>query len=205
MADYSRRGWSPGRHTPIVLVVAVLHLFVGYALVTGLARHVVEVVKQPLQTKIIAEVRKPPPEAAPPPPPKLAAPPPMFVPPPEINIQVPVQAAPTVTTVTTTAPPPAPPVAQTIASVQPAVRREFKPKYRLDPEFPRRALARGIEGRVSARIHVTPAGSVSEVEIRRSSDVIFDREVIRALSQWRFDPEPVGFIAEYEIVFQLKD
>ena len=34
---------------------------------------------------------------------------------------------------------------------------------------------------------------------------VFDREVIRALSQWRFNPEPVGFIGEYEIVFNLKD
>ncbi len=205
MADYSRRGWNPGRNTPIVLAVALLHLFVGYALVTGLARHVVEVVKQPLQTKIIAEVRKPPPEAPPPPPPKLATPPPIFVPPPEISIQMPVQTAPTVTTVTTTPPPPAPPIAQAAASVQPAVRREFKPKYRLDPAFPRQALARGIQGRVNAWIHVTAAGTVSDVEIRRSSDNIFDREVIRALSQWRFDPEPAGFVAEYEIVFQLKD
>ena len=205
MADDSRRGWNPGRNTPIVLAVAALHVFVGYALVTGLARRVVEVVKQPLQTKIIAEARKPPPEAPPPPPPKLAAPPPMFVPPPEINIQVPVQAAPTVTTVTTTPPPPAPPIAQTVAAVQPAVRKEFKPRYRLDPQFPRQALSRSLEGRVHAWIHVTPAGTVSDVEIRRSSDRIFDREVIRALSQWRFDPEPVGFVAEYEIVFQLKD
>jgi hypothetical protein len=29
--------------------------------------------------------------------------------------------------------------------------------------------------------------------------------VIRALSQWKFNPEPVGFIGEYEIVFNLKD
>src|SRR5438477_3397633 len=120
MADYSRRGWSPGRHTPIVLVVAVLHLFVGYALVTGLARHVVEVVKQPLETKIIAEIRKPPPEAPPPPPPKLVqAPPPPYIPPPEINIQVPVvQQAPVITTVTATPPPQAP--APVAAAAQPS-------------------------------------------------------------------------------------
>jgi protein TonB len=207
MTDYARRGWNPGRHMPTVLVVLALHLMVGYALVTGLARRVVEVVKSPLETKIIAEVRKPPPEAPPPPPPKLAVPPPTFIPPPEINIQVPVQAPPpTITTVTTTSPAPGPPpVAQTVATAQPVVRREFKPSYRLDPEFPRLALSRGIEGRVTAWIHVTPAGTVGSVEIRRTSDRMFDREVIRALSQWRFAPEPVGFVAEYDIVFQLKD
>jgi protein TonB len=34
---------------------------------------------------------------------------------------------------------------------------------------------------------------------------VFDREVIRALSQWRFGPEPVGFIAEFELEFKLTD
>jgi hypothetical protein len=29
--------------------------------------------------------------------------------------------------------------------------------------------------------------------------------VVSALSQWKFNPEPVGFIGEYEIVFNLQD
>ena len=52
---------------------------------------------------------------------------------------------------------------------------------------------------------VAPNGSVTEVSIRESTNRLFDREVIRALSQWKFNPEPVGFIGEYEIVFNLKD
>jgi len=58
---------------------------------------------------------------------------------------------------------------------------------------------------VVARVHVAPNGSVTQVQIMSSTNRIFDREVIRALSQWRFNPEPVGFIGEYEIVFNLKD
>ena len=51
-----------------------------------------------------------------------------------------------------------------------------------------------------------PNGTVTEVRIIQSQPPrVFDREVIRALSQWRFDPEPVGFIGEYEIDFNLKD
>ena len=38
-----------------------------------------------------------------------------------------------------------------------------------------------------------------------TTTVQFDREVVRALSQWRFNPEPVGFIGEYEISFRLTD
>ena len=85
--DYSER--SPGKNLSGLTLVVILHLAIGYALVTGLARKVVEVIKAPLETKIIEEVKPPPPDVPPPPPPKMAAPPPPFIPPPEINIQVP--------------------------------------------------------------------------------------------------------------------
>jgi len=75
----------------------------------------------------------------------------------------------------------------------------------VEPRFPRDAIRRGITGRVIAWVHVAPNGTVTDVEIRQTSNRIFDREVIRALSQWKFNPEPVGFIGEYEIIFSLKD
>ncbi len=157
------------RHLPSIAIVVALHLAIGYALVTGLARRVVEVIKAPIETKIIEEIKKPPPDEPPPPPPKLQAPPPPFIPPPEINIQMPVQVAPTITTVTTTPPPPGPPPAVlTQVAPQPVVRRDYKASYRVQPTFPRRALSQGIAGRVVAWVHVTPTGSVTEVEIRRT-------------------------------------
>ena len=205
--DYAEQQRSWGKHAPSIIMVAALHLAVGYALVTGLARRVVEVIKAPLETKIIEEIKKPPPDTPPPPPPKLAAPPPPFIPPPEINIQVPtISQAPTITTVTHTPPPPAPPVVRQPEVQQPLVRREFRAAYRVEPVFPRQAQREGISGRVIAHVVVQPNGSVSEVRIIQSQPPrVFDREVIRALSQWRFNPEPVGFIGEYEIVFNLKD
>jgi len=208
--DYASQQRSFGKHAPSILMVLALHLAIGYALVTGLARKVVEVIKQPLETKIIEEIKKPPPDQPPPPPPKLAAPPPPFIPPPEINIQVPqVQTQPTITTVTTEKPPPAPPppvAAPPAPAPQPLVRKEYKAAYRVDPVFPRQAQRDGISGRVIAHVVVAPSGSVTEVRIIQSQPPrVFDREVIRALSQWRFNPEPVGFIGEYEIVFNLKD
>jgi periplasmic protein TonB len=206
--DYAQQQRSWGRHAPSILAVIVLHIVIGWALVNGLARRVIEVMKAPIETKIIEEIKKPPPEVPPPPPPKLAAPPPPFIPPPEINIEIPkVTPPPTITTVTTTPPPPGPPpVARpTPVAPQPAVRREYKASYRVEPTFPRDAIRRGINGRVVAWVHVAPAGNVTNVEIRSSTNRVFDREVIRALSQWKFNPEPVGFIGEYEIVFNLKD
>ena len=208
--DYAESQRSFGKHAPSIIMVALLHIAIGYALVTGLARKVVEVIKAPLETKIIEEIKKPPPDQPPPPPPKLAPPPPPFIPPPEINIQVPtVTQAPTITTVTTTPPPPAPPappVAAPAPAPMPVVRREYKAAYRVDPVFPRQAQRDGISGRVVAHVVVAPSGSVTEVRIISAQPPrIFDREVIRALGQWRFNPEPVGFIGEYEIVFNLKD
>ena len=208
--DYAQQERSWGRHAPSILAVVALHILLGWALVNGLARRVIEVVKAPIETKIIEEIKKPPPEVPPPPPPKLAAPPPPFIPPPEINIEVPkVTPPPTITTVTTTPPPPGPPprvyVPAPPAPPKPLVRKEYKASYRIDPDFPREAIRRGLSGRVVAWVHVAPAGNVTNVEIRSSSNPIFNREVIRALSQWKFNPEPVGFIGEYEIVFNLKD
>jgi periplasmic protein TonB len=205
--DYAEQQRSWGKHAPSIMLVMVLHLAIGYALVTGLARKVIEVIKAPLETKIIEEIKKPPPDTPPPPPPKLATPPPPFIPPPEINIQVPTIAqAATITTVTTTPPPPGPPPVIRQPEPQTAVRHEYKAAYRVEPVFPRQAQREGISGRVIAHVVVQPNGAVSEVRIIQSQPPrVFDREVIRALSQWRFNPEPVGFIGEYEIVFNLKD
>jgi protein TonB len=209
--DYADQQRSWGKHAPSILVVIVMHILIGWALVSGLARKVVEVIKQPIETKIIEEIKKPPPDLPPPPPPpKLAAPPPPFIPPPEINIQIPqVTPPPTITATTTTPPPPGPPPVYAPpappAPPQAAVRREYKASYRVEPVFPRQAQREGISGSVIAHVYVSPSGTVSDVKIIRSSNRIFDREVIRALSQWKFNPEPVGFIGEYEIVFNLKD
>src|SRR5438445_591888 len=105
--SYAQPHASGRRFTGLIITVA-LHIVLIYALIHGLARKIVEVVAPPLETKIIAEVKPPQPEKPPPPPPKLATPPPPFIPPPEVNIQIPVQQAPTITAVSPT-PPPAPP------------------------------------------------------------------------------------------------
>ncbi len=205
--NYAERERNPVRHLPSISMVIVFHLLLGWALVTGLARKVVDVIKAPIETKIIEEIKKPPPDTPPPPPPKLAAPPPPFIPPPEVNIQVPqITQAPTITT-TQERPPPGPVViAPPAPPVQASpVRKEFKPLQRVQPTFPRQALQQGITGRVVAWVYVEPNGNVKNVEIKQSTNRLFDREVVRALSQWRFNPEPVGFIGEYEIVFNLTD
>ncbi len=107
--DFSKRQADPRRHLVGFTFVVLFHAAIVYALVTGLAKKVVDVVRAPIETKVIEEIKKPPPppEIVVPPPPKLEAPPPPFIPPPEVQILTPPPPAPTITVVTPT-PPPAP-------------------------------------------------------------------------------------------------
>ena len=104
--DFAQQQRNPGRHLIGFGIVVALHVLLGWALVTGLAQRMIEVIKAPIETKIIEEVKppEPPPPENLPPPPKFAPPPPSFVPPPEVNVAPPPTPAPTITT-TQVAPP----------------------------------------------------------------------------------------------------
>ena len=60
--DFSQRQARSGQHAPGVLFVIFFHIFIVYALVTGLAKKVVDVVRAPIETKVIEEIKKPPPD-----------------------------------------------------------------------------------------------------------------------------------------------
>src|SRR6266850_750961 len=57
---------SSSRRLTALVAVGIFHVLLVYALVHGLARKIVEVVRAPLETKIIEEVKRPPPEHPPP-------------------------------------------------------------------------------------------------------------------------------------------
>ena len=79
--NFSKRQADPRRHIIGFTLVILFHALVVYALVTGLAKKVVEVIRAPIETKVIEEIKKPPPppEIVVPPPPKMDAPPPPFI------------------------------------------------------------------------------------------------------------------------------
>jgi len=123
--DFSQRQADPRRHLTGIGLVIAFHALIVWALVSGLAKKVVDVVRAPIETKVIEEVKKPPrpPEVVVPPPPKLEAPPPPFIPPPEVQVTAPPPPAPTITATTPTPPPApvvmtpqAPPVAAPVAA-----------------------------------------------------------------------------------------
>ncbi|QJR10122.1 hypothetical protein DSM104443_01176 [Usitatibacter rugosus] len=189
-------------------LVVLIHIAVGYALITGLSRTFIDRALQPTDVTFVPEPPRPlPRDVAPPEPRIVPVPTTAYVPPREIDIQVPADSAPIFDSRTTIPQPPADFGARddsgTGSAIGPAVRKEFRPAHRVDPIYPRVAQREGIGGRVIARLHVTPEGTVSQVQIVSASNRMFEREVTRALSQWKFRPEPVGFIGEYEIVFNL--
>jgi len=194
--DFAQQQRDPTRHLIGIGAVVILHVLVVWALVSGLARKVVEVVKGPIEVKVIEEIIKkpPPPPEVVPPPPKVQAPPPPFIPPPEINIAPPPTTAPTITAVTKDAPPsPQAPVIQkvpesTVATAAPAVRsaqiacanyREVMSSI----VYPREALKDGIEGDVVIEFTVGANGQIKDTVIKSSSNRVFNRSSISVVSQ----------------------
>ena len=77
---------------------------------------------------------------------------------------------------------------------------------RVDPEFPREAVQAGAEnGIVKARMTLDGNGNVTRVEVVEANPRrLFDRAVVRALSQWHFSDGPSGRTVETEVEFRMK-
>lgn len=170
---YADQEMSGNRVTAFV-IVALIHVAVGYALVTGLAY---EGVRQVLKKVTTVDIKKDEPKKEPPPPPKkVAAPPPIVAPPPKINVSV---APPPVQTVVT--PPPVAPVVPVLAPpapvapppprIQPkaAVPKGNPGSWATTNDYPTRALREEREGTTGFRVTVGPDGRVTSCEITSSS------------------------------------
>jgi protein TonB len=75
---------------------------------------------------------------------------------------------------------------------------------RVDPEFPREAMQAGIDhGSVKARLTIDAAGNVTQVEVVEAIPRrIFDRAVVRALSQWKYTEGVAGRHVDVEVDFK---
>ena len=80
---------------------------------------------------------------------------------------------------------------------------DLSPITRVEPQFPYEASSAGIDsGHVKARMTVDASGEVTRVEILDAAPRrIFERAVIRTLSQWKFAPGAGGRSMEIEIDF----
>jgi periplasmic protein TonB len=223
--DFAESQRNPTKHPVGLIVVAVMHLLLGWALVNGLARKIVEVVKAPIETKIIEEVKPPPPPPPEnlPPPPKNLPPPPSFVPPPEVQVNQPV-VAPTITT-TNVVPPPAPVAiapAAPPAPPAPVVARQPKPAIinvqacaPKSEDYPKAAMKAEAIGLTKIRFTIDAGGGLVKTEVVKSAGSsrehkMLDRVAVEKLSECTFKPavdengKPVGGTFEVEYNWKLE-
>jgi periplasmic protein TonB len=197
--NFSERQSDPRRHLVGFTVVILVHALVVWALVSGLAKKVIDVVRAPIETKVIEEVKKPPPppEIVLPPPPKLEAPPPPYIPPPEVQIATPPPPQPTISVAPSPVPPPPTPMTPTapvvVAPPAPPAPPAPRPAVvaigvacatQVQPTMPPKALREGITGSVKARATIK-GGKVIAVEIISSQPRgVFDAAVRNAMMQY---------------------
>lgn len=162
-----------GNRIAAFVVVALLHLVLGYALVTGLAYEGMKQIAKKLTTVEIKKDEKKE-EKKPPPPPKKVAPPPIVAPPPKVNISV---APPAIDVVPVAPPPPPIAIAPPAPAAPPAPRVQPKacqPKgnpgnWATTNDYPTRALREERAGVTGFRVTCTPEGRVGSCQITSSS------------------------------------
>jgi protein TonB len=221
--NYAEQQRNPKKHAIGFGVVVVFHILLGWALLNGLARSVIEVIKGPIETKIIEEAKPPPPPPENlPPPPKFAPPPPSFVPPPEVVVNAPPVPAPTITT-TTVAPPPAPVVIAPTAPAPPAppapprvaAVAAITAVDSCKPDYPAAAVKEEATGSTRIRFSIDASGKMIGAEVLKSAGAsrahkALDRAAVSALGECKFRPgrdengKAVGAFADVEYVWKLE-
>lgn len=212
--NYRYQPKDPSRRIKGLVIVIALHAFLGYALVSGMARKGLNFIKKPLEAVVIQEVIIPPPPPPPPPKkvevpkdlPKVEAPPPPYVPPPDVAPQVSSTAPAIMSTavlpkapaVIAPPPPPAPPA-------KPAPNRNdigVACPTQVPPEMPRKAMQEGTEGVVKAQIRIK-GGVIQEVTIL-SGPRVFHAAVKAAMLQYKCISDGAEVVATQEFNFKLE-
>ena len=200
-------------------LVALLHVMLGYAFITGLALKAIKKVIEPIEAVNVKE-EKPLPEEPPPPPPKDIEIPP-YVPPPEVTVQSDSPPPPTITSqnvapqpepryVAPPAPPqPAAPPAPTgpTQGATPANARIFEVS---EDDYPPSSLRAEEEGVTAVQVSINAQGRVDACQVTASSNFpkLDERTCKIAQSRWRFKPaltngQPVASTLNKRIRWQI--
>lgn len=189
---------TSGNRVVAIILVALIHVFVGYLFISGLAIEAVKKVAERVTTVDIEEPEPEEPEDEPPPPEDVPQQvPPPVAPPPPINIAPappPIQTRPTIPPPSPPAqviPPPAPP-----APARPSQARGATPDgqrrwaARIQENYPSRALREEIQGTVGVNVVVGPDGRVASCSVSRSSgSSILDEAACQGMQRYaRFNP-----------------
>ncbi len=186
-----------------IAFVALLHVAVIYALMSGLAMRIVKQLPHNLTAQVIPlQQEKPTP---PPPQPQLQKPQLPTVAPPEVQIQT--QAAPQIA-VQTAPPQPAAPTNPSPISTQATgvTSTHTTPPY---PEVERRM---GHQGTVTLRVSIGTDGSVTGAQVEKSSGFpALDQAAVDWVTRhWKYKPaiqngQPVASTSDAAVVFNLKN
>lgn len=200
--SYLTQSQTSNRKLIALGIAAIIHVFLGYALITGLAQNLVKKIVEPIKTIDVKEEK--PPEEKPPPPPEKLVEIPVVTPPPEIQVQQ--QQAPTITTVVTreipkvaptvaiappppptaVAPPPAPPAAPAVGA---HIRGNPQSLITSD-DYPDASLRAEEEGTTVAKLGVNERGRVDSCVVVGSSGHrrLDDAMCSIATRRFRYDP-----------------
>lgn len=184
--SYANRRQMKGNRTIAIVFVALLHVLLGYAIITGLAYKVVKQATEDLKTFNVEEEPPPPPEEPPPPPPEQQVetpPPPVVSPPPLVRTNTPpppvstvsVAPPPVITPTAPVAPPappapaPPPPPPPAPVKVQPAKARANLSSYVSNDDYPQDAIRNEQQGTTRFRLDIGPDGRVTNCTVTSSS------------------------------------
>lgn len=207
--DFSAQPRDTRRHLTGFGLVVLLHLGFAWALANGLAQRLVEVIRSPLETRIIEDLKPPPPPPDKlPPPPLKTLPPPTFAPPPEIRVAPPPPPI-------MPPPPPAPPpavaavLAQNAITAEPPRASAHSNAARANPDdvyvaelrsylngikrYPTSREARQLrpQGTVKLWLEIDRAGQLLGTGVDTTSgSIILDNEALRTVRNGRFPPIP---------------
>jgi protein TonB len=67
--------------------------------------------------------------------------------------------------------------------------RDTIPLVRVPPDYPQRAISRGLEGWVQVQFTITGTGSVKDAVVVKSSSKIFEEAAIKSILRWRYNPK----------------
>lgn len=88
--------------------------------------------------------------------------------------------------------------------------RDIIPLVRINPDYPPRALSRGLQGWVIVQFTITATGTVKDAKVVDSSNSIFNDAALKAIARWRYNPKVEEGVAvervgvQTKLVFQLE-
>jgi protein TonB len=206
MTVYVHDSFFMTRRGVVLLAIIGLHIFIAWALATGLARRALEVIAPPIQTDIVEEVKTQ--KEPPPPPPPEFQKPPVEVPPPDVTIDMPVEAPATtaITAVAATPHAPAPPV-HVGSHKAPTVAKNFPASEEYYPAASKRLNEEGaptVHVCVGANSKLTAAPTIAQ----SSGSPRLDEGALNLAKAGRYiagsdDGKPIDACFDFRIKFQM--